>query len=181
IGGINREGWLNKDCHPRIKGLLQQAFNRYVTDEVVPYIWHKCQGNHGIITVGASLGAYHAVNQLLRRPDLFAGTIAMSGAYDIRDYYESYGYHDENIYFNNVAEYLPHLWDDHHLPMLQHKRDIHILTGQGAYEKPEASAWLGGTLHSKGVPANVDFWGHDMRHDWPTWRAMMPHIVGAYL
>ena len=30
IGGINREAWLNKSCHPKVKGLLQQAYNRYV-------------------------------------------------------------------------------------------------------------------------------------------------------
>ena len=181
IGGINREAWLNKNCHPKVKGMLQNGFNRYVAQEVVPYIWHKCQGDHGIITVGASLGAFHAANQLFRRPDLFAGTIAMSGGYDIRDYYESYGYHDENIYFNNPAEYLPNLWDDHYLPMLQNKRHIYILSGQGDYEKPDASRWLSGVLSSKGIPHKLDLWGYDMPHDWPTWRAMMPHYVGAYL
>ncbi len=181
IGGINREAWLNKSCHPKVKGLLQQAFNRYVTQEVVPYIWHSCGGNHGIITVGASLGAFHAANQLFRRPDLFAGTIAMSGGYDIRDYYESHGYHDENIYFNNPAEYLPNLWDDHYLPMLQNKREIYLLTGQGDYERPEATVNISNILHSKGVPHKLDLWGYDMPHDWPTWRSMMTHYVGAHL
>lgn len=181
IGGINREAWLNKQCHPKVKGLLQQAFNRHVTDEVVPYIWHQCGGNHGIITVGASLGAFHAANQLFRRPDLFAGTVAMSGCYDIRDYYHSNGYHDENIYFNNPAEYLPNLWDDHYLPMLQHKCHIYLLSGQGDYEKPDATRWLSAVLSSKGIPHKLDLWGYDQPHDWPTWRSMMTHYAGAYL
>ena len=181
IGGINREAWLNKSCHPKVKGLLQQAYNRYVAQEVVPYIWNACNGDHGIITVGASLGAFHAANQLFRRPDLFAGTIVMSGGYDIRDYYESYGYHDENIYFNNPAEYMPNLWDDYYLPMLQNKRHIYILSGQGDYEKPEASRGMSAVLSSKGIPHKLDLWGYDMPHDWPTWRAMMPHYVGAHL
>lgn len=181
VGGINREGWLNRDCHPKIKGLLQQGFNRYIAQEVVPYIWHKTGGDRHILTVGASLGAFHAANQLFRRPDLFDGTIAMSGGYDIRDYYESYGYHDENIYFNNPAEYLPNLWDDYYLPLLQRKRHIYLLTGSGNYEKPQATVNLAGTLANKGVPVHLDVWGHDMPHDWPTWRAMMQHYVSAHL
>ncbi len=181
IGGINREGWLNKGCHPKVKGMLQQGYNSYVTDEVVPYIWHQCGGNHGIITVGASLGAFHAANQLFRRPDLFSGTIAMSGGYDIRKYYDSNGYHDSNIYFNNPAEYLPRLWDGHFLPMLRHKRHIYLLSGQGDYENPDATRWLSGVLSSKGVPHKLDLWGYDMPHDWDTWRDMMVHYVGAHL
>lgn len=180
IDSINSEAWLNKSVHPKWKGIRQNQYNRYITEEVVPYIWHHCGGRHGIITAGASLGAFHCANQLFRRPDLFDGCLAMSGCYDIRDYYESYGYHDENIFFNNVAEYLPGLHDNHHLPMLQRKRHIHILTGQGAYENPDASRWLSAVLSAKGIPHNLDLWGYDMRHDWPTWRDMMYHYIGAH-
>ena len=178
INSINNEAWLNKSVHPYWKGIRQQQYNAYITEEVVPYIWHKMQGRHGIITCGASLGAFHCANQLFRRPDLFAGCIAMSGCYDIREYYDSYGYHDENIYFNNVAEYLPSLGGEY-LHMLQHKQHIHILTGQGPYENPDASRWLSHVLWQKGVPHNLDVWGWDMRHDWPTWRAMMRYYLAA--
>ncbi len=179
INSINSEAWLNKRVHPKYKAIRQQQYNDYITEEVAPFIWHKCGGRHGIITSGASLGAYHCVNQVLRRPDIFDGCIAMSGCYDIRDYYDSYGYHDQNIYFNNPAEYLPNLWDDHYLPMLRRKRHIHILTGQGAYENPDASRWLSGMLWAKGIPNELDVWGYDMRHDWPTWRAMLPYYLAA--
>jgi esterase/lipase superfamily enzyme len=179
INSINNESWLNKSVHPKWKGIRQQQYNAYITDEVVPFIWHKCQSRIGIVTCGASLGAYHCANQLFRRPDLFSGCIAMSGCYDIREYYESYGYHDENIYFNNIAEYLPSLYDDYYLPMLQHKSHIHILTGSGAYEQPDASRWLSHVLWSKGIPNECDVWGWDMRHDWPTWRDMLPYYLAT--
>jgi esterase/lipase superfamily enzyme len=179
INSINSESWLNRSMHPKYKGIRQQQYNQYVTEEVVPYIWNSCQGRIGIITAGASLGAYHAANQLFRRPDLFDGMIAMSGAYDIRGYYQDVGHYDENIYFNNPVDYLPNLNDDHYLPMLQHKHHIHILTGQGNYESPEASRRLAGLLGAKGIPHNLDVWGYDMPHDWPTWRSMLPHYLGA--
>lgn len=178
INSINSEAWLNKRVHPKYKGIRQAQYNGYICQEVVPYIWHKCGGRQGIITTGASLGAYHCVNQLLRRPDLFDGCIALSGGYNLYDYFDSYGYHDDNIYFNNICEYLPNM---HGQPVrtLQQKHQIHILTGQGNYENPDDSRHLSGLLWSKGIGNNLDIWGWDMPHDWPTWRAMLPYYIAT--
>jgi esterase/lipase superfamily enzyme len=171
INSINRDGWMNKHIHPRDRAIKQVQYNQYVTEEVVPYIWHSCNGRVGIITTGASLGAYHCANQLFRRPDLFDGMIAMSGNYNIGNFTD--GYYDDNVYFNDPLNYLPKLDDDYFLPMLRQKQHIHILSGQGNYENPEGSRQLAGILAAKGIPHNLDLWGFDMPHDWPTWRAMM--------
>jgi esterase/lipase superfamily enzyme len=120
------------------------------------------------------LGAYHAANQLFRRPDLFAGMIAMSGNYNITNFTD--GYYDENVFYNDPLSYLPNLGGEY-LNMLQHKKDIHILSGQGNYERPEGSRELAGILASKGIPCNLDIWGYDMPHDWPTWRAMIKYYI----
>jgi len=175
INSINRDAWLNKQVHPYDKGIRQAQYNEYITREVVPYIWNSCRGRLGIITCGASLGAFHCANQLFRRPDLFDGMIAMSGSYDIRGYYDG-DYYDNNVYFNNPVDYLPHL-DGHDLWLLQQKRHIHILTGQGSYENPDASRRLAGILYTKGIPFDLDLWGYDMPHDWPTWRDMMRYYL----
>ncbi len=177
INSINDQAWLNRNIPHSWMGARQQQYNNYVCNEVVPYIWNSCQSRLGIITTGASLGAFHSANQLFRRPDLFAGVIAMSGAYDIRGYYRS-AHYDDNVYFNNPVDYLPNLNGDY-LNMLQHKQHIHILTGQGNYEAPDASRKLSGILHSKGIPHELDIWGFDMPHDWPTWRAMLPNYLGS--
>lgn len=176
INSINQESWLNRGMHPGAMAWRQVQYNRYITDEVVPYIWNSCQGRFGIITAGASLGAFHAANQLFRRPDLFAGTIAMSGAYDIRSYYHS-DYYNENVYFNNPVDYIPNLGGEY-LNMLWHKEHIHIATGQGAYENPEASRRLSGLLAAKGIPHELSLWGYEWAHDWPTWRAMLGYFLG---
>lgn len=175
INSINSEAWLNNRMHPRHKAIRHQQFNSYVEEEVVPFIRMHTSPDTPIITTGASLGALHAANLYFRRPDLLAGTIAMSGVYDLTTYTK--GYYDEDVYFNSPIHYLPNLQDDFYLPRLRSARHIHILTGSGDYEDPESSRNLSNILNSRGIPHELDIWGWDMRHDWPTWRAMLPYYV----
>ena len=72
-------------------------------DEVLPPIRNECGPDARPLTTGASLGASLATNTYLKHSDLFRGTIAMSGSYDIYNYLEDY--FDENVYFNNPAMY----------------------------------------------------------------------------
>jgi esterase/lipase superfamily enzyme len=175
INSINSEAWLNNRMHPRHKAIRHQQFNAYVENEVVPFIQTHTSGNTPIITTGASLGALHAANLYFRRPDLFDGTIAMSGVYDLTSYTK--GYYDEDVYFNSPVHYLPNLNDGYFLPKLRNAQHIHILSGSGDYEDPDGSRNLSHVLSEKGIPHEVDIWGWDMRHDWPTWRAMLPYYI----
>ncbi len=177
INSINNESWLNKDMYPPHKAIRHNQFNEYVEREVVPYIKSKTSADTPIITCGASLGALHAANLYFRRPDILDGVIAMSGVYDLKTY--SDGYWDEQVYFNSPLHYMENLNDDFHLPRLQRAQHIHILTGSGDYERPEASQHLSGLLSHKGIPHELDIWGPDMRHDWPTWRAMLPYYLDS--
>lgn len=176
INSINNESWLNDHIPPPYRAIRHQQFNQYVTEEVVPFIRGKTSDDTAIVTTGASFGALHAANILFRRPDLFDGTIAMSGSYDLKSYTK--GYYDDNCYFNSPVDYLPNLTDEHVLGQLRSKQHIHILSGQGNYEAPERSIQLGNILGAKEIPHEVDLWGHDMPHDWWVWRKMLPHVLG---
>jgi len=175
INSINTESWLNSHIPPPYRAIRHQQYNEYVVAEVVPFIKTCTSQETMIITTGASFGALHAANNLFRRPDLFEGTIAMSGTYDIKSY--SDGYYDDNCYFNSPVDYLPNLNDEATLSQLRAKRHIYVLSGQGAYEAPDRSVHLGNILAMKGIPHHVDLWGHDIPHEWPTWRAMLPHVL----
>lgn len=175
INSINSESWLNSWMNPQDKALRHQQYNYYVCEEVVPFIYGDCQGSVPIITTGASLGALHSANTFFRRPDLFDGVIAMSGSYDIKSYTD--GYYDENCYFNSPLDYLPNLEDEPILSQLRNNKYIHIVTGQGPYESPQASIELSKILHAKNIPHELELWGHDMPHDWPTWRQMLPYFL----
>ena len=174
INTVNNESWLNKDMYPPHKSIRHGQFNNYVISEVVPFIQKHCNGSVPIVTTGASVGAYHAANIFFRRPDLFSGLIAMSGVYDLK--YYTNGYYDDNVYFNSPLDYLPNLNDQIQLQQMR-KSSIVIASGQGDYEDPNSARSLSDILHSKDIPHWLDLWGHDMRHDWPTWRQMLPYFI----
>ncbi len=176
INSINSESWLNRRMMPHHKAIRHNQFNHYVFDEVVPFIFNNCGGSVPIITTGASLGALHAANMFFHRPDLFHGTIAMSGVYDLTSYTD--GFFNDDVYYNSPIHYLPNI-TDHYTLELYRRSHIHILSGSGAYEAPDAAFKLSQTLWDKSVPNEVDIWGADMRHDWPTWRAMLPYYIAT--
>ena len=176
INSVNRYSLLNEQASPPWKAELLTRYDRYITDEVLPLIRNDAGDSQARpITTGASLGAFLSANAYFRHPDLLRGVIAMSGSYDIRSYLR--GYTDDNVYFNNPMDYLKNLSDDYHLPLLRRADAIYILSGQGAYEAPERSRQLSQLLDSKGIPHKLDLWGHDVNHDWPWWRKMLPFYL----
>ncbi|HTQ79366.1 MAG TPA: alpha/beta hydrolase-fold protein [Thermoanaerobaculia bacterium] len=176
INSINNQAWMDRNLSVAEQARRQNLYALYIEQEVVPYIRHVCQTpDLRVATSGASFGAFHAANTLFRRPDLFDATIAMSGFYDLGPDYLR-GYSDDNAYFNNPAWYLPKL-EGPYLDLLRTSCQIHILTGQGNYEAPDASRRLSGILTEKGIPHFLDLWGHDIPHDWPSWRKMLPYGI----
>lgn len=177
IDSINKHAWMNSKVPPREAARRQALYSGYIEEEVVPHI-RRVLGNPAqrIATSGASFGAFYAANAFFRRPDLFDVVIAMSGFYDLGpDYLE--GYMDDHVYFNNPMSFMSNCNDAGVLHTLRHQSQIHIVTGQGAYEHPEASRRFSRMLAGKGIPHNLDLWGHDVNHDWPWWRKMLPHFI----
>jgi esterase/lipase superfamily enzyme len=176
INSINQQAWMDDKLPVSEQARRQALYSAYVEDEVVPYIRGVCQAPEiRVATAGASFGAFHAANALFRRPELFDGVIAMSGFYDLAGDYLR-GYCDDNCYFNNPAWYLANL-EGERLELLRTACQIHVLTGQGAWETPDASRRLSELLDRKGIPHVLDLWGHDVAHDWPWWRKMLPYAI----
>ncbi len=175
INSIDSESWLNDEIPPRQKSIRHQQFNRYVAEEVVPFIGRNMRSSHPLIyTCGVSFGALHAVNSFLRRPDLFEGTIGISGDYDLKSY--TNGYYDNDVYFNSPQDYLVNLIGPA-LNNLRQKRKIMLLSGQGEGENPDASRAMGELMGRKGIPNWFDLWGEEFGHNWDTWRAMMASVI----
>lgn len=175
IDSINNESWLNNEMYPPHKAIRQNDFNSYVHNEVVPYIRNNTNNDTMIYTCGASFGALHAMNLFLKKPDLINGAISMSGVYDLTEYTK--GYWDEQVYFNSPIHYIPNLTDQWYLDRIRASHHIHLYTGSGAYEDPDANRRFSQVLWDKGIWHDLDIWGPDITHDWPTWRSMLPYIL----
>jgi esterase/lipase superfamily enzyme len=177
VDSINNDSWMNNHMDPRHKAIRHQQWNDYIYKEVVPFIKTNTSSETPIITCGASFGALHSMNLFLKRPDLISGVIAMSGVYDLTEYTK--GYFDDDVYFNSPMHYLNNLSDHSVLEQIRRSNHIHILTGSGAYEDPGASGKFAKALYDKGITYELDTWSEEWKHDWPTWRAMLPHYLGT--
>lgn len=177
IDSINNESWMNNNMDPWQKSVRHQQWNSYVFDELVPFIRNSTSWETPIITCGASFGALHSMNLFLKRPDIINGVIAMSGVYDLTEYTK--GHYDDNVYFNSPMHYIPNLSDDRILGQIRGSHHIHIATGSGAYEDPGASGRFAKVLYDKGINYELDTWGPEWKHDWPTWKAMLPHYLNT--
>ena len=174
INSINMESWMNKEMEGAHKAIRQNEFNSYVFNEVVPFIKNETSNKTPIITCGASFGALHAMNLYLKKPDLFSGVISMSGVYDLTEY--TNGYYDEQVYFNSPIHYIPNQNDHHTLEQIR-KGKIIIASGSGEHEDPNANRRFSEVLNSKSIPHELEIWGNDINHDWPTWRKMLPYFI----
>ena len=163
----------NPDCSK--KSAAHYAYNNFLIEEVIPTIYDNCGGAVPIITAGASLGAYHAANTYFRRPDIFLGTIAMSGFFDIKKF--SGDYFDDNCYFNSPIHYLPNLTDNYWIAYLKSRKHVYLVSGTGEGESPQESTALANILLSKDIPHLVDIWGPEWGHNPETWQNMLTQFI----
>jgi esterase/lipase superfamily enzyme len=175
IDSMNKESWMNNQMLPEHKAIRHNQFNNYVFNEVVPFIRSSTSDETMIYTCGASFGALHAMNLFMKRPDIINGAISMSGVYDLTEYTK--GFWDDQVFYNSPVHYMPSLNDNWYLDKIKASHHIHIYSGSGNFEDPEASKKFAGILYTKGIWYDLDVWGPDIHHDWPTWRSMLPYIL----
>lgn len=181
IDTIDLETWSNKGGDPRWRIERYEAWIRYITDEIVPMMQSIARerngwdGAPGVLTFGCSLGATHAANLFFRRPDLFDGTLALSGIYTAE--YGWDGYMDDLVYNNSPVHYLANMPADHPYVEMYNQRKGIICVGQGPWEMPESTCRLKQICESKGIHVWVDLWGYDVAHDWDWWYKQVDYFV----
>ena len=176
VNSVNNESWYNKQAQPGQRTFLQAQYDAYLAFEVAPFIHDHCRTPRiAITTSGSSFGAYHAVNTVLKHPDLFRRTLAMSGVYDLRRFMN--GHYDDNFYFNNPVDYMSSLSDHWYLAQLG-QCDVRLITGSGPYEDSGPTHRLAEVLRARGIPHCLDDWGPEGGHDWPYWKRQMDLYIG---
>lgn len=176
VDSLDLQSWANFGAHPAERARRHEDYDRYIVREVMPFIRSYGYDGGKALTTGVSMGAYHAANFFFRHPDCFDGCIALSGLFRLKHFIGDYM--DDNVYFNTPLVYLRGLEDPAYLDLYRQSQIV-VCVGQGAWEDEMRvdAAELREILASKGVPAWIDFWGHDVNHDWPWWRVQMPYFL----
>ncbi len=176
VDSVAGRAWLTEDNSSVAAAAMQNRFDAFVANELVPLIRKDCEDESAeIIATGPSIGAFNALAAICRHPEHFSSAICMSGTYDLSKFLEGPVNHD---YFeSSPLHFLTELAEDGKQLSKLRERFVLITHGEGKWEEPEQSWRIADALGSRGVPNRVDAWGKEWDHDWPTWRNMLPKYL----
>jgi esterase/lipase superfamily enzyme len=182
VDSFDRESWSNRGISLEERGRRHGGYEAWILGEVVPFVRADCGGMGELITCGCSLGAFHAANFALKRADIFPLAICLSGNYDPSSW-DGWGERGDAVYFNNPMDYVAHMHGDH-LEWLRGQLSLLLVCGQGRWEDTtgslESTRRFAALLAGKGIQCELDLWGHDVAHDWPSWRAQLAHHLPRF-
>jgi esterase/lipase superfamily enzyme len=180
VDSFDSGSWYREDLPLEERARQHGRYEDWILNQVVPFIQGDSHA-HELVVTGVSFGAYHAANFALRHAHLFPLAICQSGVYDVS--VVAGGERGDAVYFNNPADYVRHLHGDH-LDWLRSQLTLVLVAGQGQWEDTtgalESTRQLAGLLAEKGVPHELDVWGHEWPHDWPSWRAQIAHHLPRF-
>lgn len=162
--------------HPAWRLEQHARYERFLIDELLPYIYATGGGPRPVSTAGCSFGAFYAVNTALKHPGRFDWALGLSGRYRTATFLE--GHSSDAAYFNAPLAYVPGLRGDD----LHAARSVSatLVVGRGAYEGRciAETAQMASVLKERGIPCELDAWGHDVSHEWSWWRRQLVYHLG---
>lgn len=174
VDSVDAESWYAHWKHPGARAWRNIQYDNYLLNEVLPLSWQKNQ-NPFLITIGASFGAYHALNFALRHPEFVSRAIGMSGIYEINRW--TNGYYDDNVYFNSPCDFIPQEHEGWRLDALR-RQDIILAVGRDDSLR-YSSERLSSVLWNKGIGNALRLWD-GWSHDWPYWQKMIRLYIGGH-
>jgi esterase/lipase superfamily enzyme len=183
VDSYDSSSWSNRSVPLEERARRHGDYESWIHNHVLPFIYADCGGPQEVGTLGCSLGAFHSVLFALRRADLFPLALGFSGSYDPTSWH-GWGERGDALYFANPVDFVPNLHGDH-LAWLRSRLSILLVVGQGQWEDSTgalpATRYLAGLLQGKGLRCELDVWGHDVPHDWPSWRAQLAHHLHRFV
>ena len=181
VDSVDAESWSDTYGDKGWRAQVQEAYVRYICNEVVPFVHDRNGSDLRPLAIGCSMGATHSVIFALRRPDLFQGCIAMSGVYDAQFFFGDWM--DGTLYENSPTAFLPNMAPDHPYVDIYNQRSLVLCMGQGAWEEDglRTQRILDESFARLGVHAWCAYWGYDVNHDWPWWRVQIRYFLPIVL
>jgi esterase/lipase superfamily enzyme len=80
-------------------------------------------------------------------------------------------------------DYVAHLGGGH-LDWLRSRVSVLLICGQGQWEDTtgslDSTKRLADLLAQKEIHHELDLWGHDVPHDWPSWQRQLAHHLPRF-
>jgi esterase/lipase superfamily enzyme len=166
VDSVDAESWYCNWAHPSGRAYRHAQYDGYLYTEVLPLT--QKNPNPYLMTVGASFGAYHAMNFGLKHCDVVSRIIGLSGLYDIRWF--TGGFENEYVYFNNPVQFIAH--EQHH-DRIRRLQQLDIIMAVGKDDRLIGqSREMSRVLWSKGIGNALREWD-GWAHDWPYWQQML--------
>ena len=183
VASFDSGSWHRGDLSLEDRARAHGVYEHWLVNEVAPFVEADTGGTAEMLLAGCSFGAYHAANFTLKHAHRFPLALCMSGVYDVT--VVGGGLHrGDAVYFNNPMDYVAHLNGDH-LDWLRRQAGLVLVCGQGQWEDTtgalESTKRFAGLPHAKGIRHELDLWGHDVAHDWPSWRAQLAHHLPRFV
>jgi esterase/lipase superfamily enzyme len=177
VDSYDAQSWSARDLPLEERARRHGAFESWIVEQVTPWIHDDCGGRVPVLTTGCSMGGFHAANFTLKRADLYPRARCLSGNYDPASW-RAWGERGDALYFNDPVEYVAQLEGDH-LDRLRGQVHLTLVCGQGMWEDTTgalaSTRTLAGLPAEKGIPHELDVWGHEVAHDWPWWQRQPAH------
>lgn len=160
IDSVDTSSLYCKTIAPAMRIKRHFSFEKYVLDEVLPFIRHH-NSEYLITIAGCSLGAFHAVNMALRYPFHFKKVFGLSGRYDLTlqlEYFDDLfeGFKNEDILANTPTVYVPKLKSQQLIRVLQRLEIILAIGVEDAFLQNNIA--LTNCLSEKKIPNTLYFW-----------------------
>jgi esterase/lipase superfamily enzyme len=182
VDSYDAASWSDQEIPLEERARRHGRYESWILGDVLPWIHRDCGGPAEVITLGCSMGAYHAANFALKRADLFPLAMCLSGQYDPSSW-NGWGERGQETYFNSPLDYVANL-DGDHLNWLRDHVSLLLVCGQGQWEDTtgalQSTKQFAALLAAKGIKHEADLWGYDVPHDWPSWRAQLAHHMPRF-
>ena len=174
IDGYGPRTLFREDLAPQERIAGYQRFEQAVREELVPWLQAAC-GRDRLDLLGASYGAFVAVNLWLKQPEAWRHVASLGGVFDMNHRFDDF--HDDNVYFHTPVEFLPRLEDETALEAIRRPPSLRLFAAEDD-SWVEDTHRLAAILRDKNVPFELDLWGSPHAHHESTWAMQIEKLLG---
>ncbi|WP_265444870.1 esterase family protein [Flexivirga meconopsidis] len=183
VDAADKWTWSDNAATTEERAQRHQVYTAWLEQSVLPWIDEQLGSRQPLVTLGVSMGAYHAVHFTLTHAHVAPLAIGMSGNYDVSSWHGR-GSRGDATYFANPVDYVGGMQGDH-LQWLRDRASVLLVVGQGPFEVDPTRALPSTTsfanlLAEKGIPHQLDMWGYESAHDWPWWQKQLAHHLPRF-